>query len=75
MIKITALSAFKCLDHIKVHLILDTAGYQGNAILQKHILDNSCGDGAFLCEIVHRYCEIALRNGYNIEQLQIADIR
>ena len=53
-----------------VRLILDTAGYQGNAILQKHIIDNSCGDGAFLCEIVHRYCEIALRKGYNIEQLQ-----
>ena len=24
--------------------------------MQKHIVDNSCGDGAFLCEIARRYC-------------------
>ncbi|MBR7002054.1 MAG: N-6 DNA methylase [Neisseriaceae bacterium] len=53
-----------------VRLILDTAGYRDENILKKHIIDNSCGDGAFLCEIVRRYCKIALRNGYKIEQLQ-----
>jgi hypothetical protein len=37
--------------------ILDFAGYSNsNNILEKHIIDNSCGDGAFLCEIVRRYC-------------------
>ena len=25
--------------------------------LDQHIIDNSCGDGAFLCEIVSDYCE------------------
>ena len=24
--------------------------------MQKHIIDNSCGDGAFLCEIARKYC-------------------
>ncbi|MBQ7421887.1 MAG: N-6 DNA methylase [Alloprevotella sp.] len=37
--------------------ILDTAGYVGKACLQKHIIDNSCGNGAFLCEVVRRYCK------------------
>lgn len=36
--------------------ILDYAGYIGGNILRKHIIDNSCGDGAFLCEITKRYC-------------------
>ncbi len=36
--------------------ILDTAGYTADAdILKKHVIDNSCGDGAFLGEIVRRY--------------------
>lgn len=38
-----------------VKLILDEAGYCGVDILSKHCIDNSCGDGAFLCEIVTRY--------------------
>lgn len=44
-----------------VNLILDEAGYCGVGILRKHCIDNSCGDGAFLCEIVRRYIE-AYRN-------------
>lgn len=38
-----------------VNIILDEAGYQGTDILKKHCIDNSCGDGAFLCEITERY--------------------
>lgn len=38
-----------------VNLILDEADYNGVNILNKHCIDNSCGDGAFLCEIVKRY--------------------
>ena len=53
-----------------VSLILDTAGYQNKNILEKHIIDNSCGDGAFLIEIISRYCEIALLNGYKKEDLK-----
>jgi adenine-specific DNA-methyltransferase len=37
--------------------ILDLCGYYGVGIFKKHIIDNSCGDGAFLCEVVRRYCE------------------
>lgn len=41
-----------------VHIVndmLDLLNYRGKHILQKHIIDNSCGDGAFLKEIVKRY--------------------
>ncbi len=38
-----------------VKIILDEAGYFGPQILRKHCIDNSCGDGAFLTEIVRRY--------------------
>lgn len=40
-----------------VELMLDKLQYSGNRVLQKHIIDNSCGDGAFLTEIVDRYCK------------------
>lgn len=43
--------------------ILDICHYTGTDILQKHIIDNSCGDGAFLCEIVERYCSAYLQTG------------
>lgn len=37
--------------------MLDLCGYKhGKKILRKHIIDNSCGDGAILCEVVERYC-------------------
>lgn len=36
--------------------ILDCVGYTaGGDILERHVIDNSCGDGAFLEEIVRRY--------------------
>lgn len=38
-----------------VKIILDEVGYVQGRILGKHIIDNSCGDGAFLREIVRRY--------------------
>lgn len=37
--------------------ILDYAEYTKGNIIKKHVIDNSCGDGAFLCAIVSRYCE------------------
>lgn len=37
--------------------ILNLSGYHGETILDKHVIDNSCGDGAFLCRIVSRYCK------------------
>jgi adenine-specific DNA-methyltransferase len=38
-----------------VNIILENIQYNNNAILCKHVIDNSCGDGAFLTEIVKRY--------------------
>lgn len=35
--------------------ICDMGGYVAGKIAKKHVIDNSCGDGAFLCEIVERY--------------------
>lgn len=49
--------------------ILDMSGYYGHAILQKHAIDNSCGDGAFLVEMVRRYCETAVKEGFSSEEI------
>ena len=40
-----------------VRLMLDKLQYSGNGVLQKHIIDNSCGKGAFLTDVVDRYCK------------------
>lgn len=51
-----------------VNLILDEAGYVvGPSILQKHCIDNSCGDGAFLCEIIRRYCTAYLQKNGSLQ--------
>lgn len=42
-----------------VNNMLDFVGYTGQAIIRKHIIDNSAGAGAFLVEIVKRYCREA----------------
>lgn len=52
-----------------VKLILDEAGYSGHSILRKHCIDNSCGDGAFLCEIVSRYIKAYKEANHNIDNL------
>lgn len=36
--------------------MLDFIGYTGGNIVHHHIIDNSCGEGAFLEQIVQRYC-------------------
>lgn len=41
-----------------VNDVLDAAGYKGENILKKHVIDNSCGDGAFLIEIINRYINV-----------------
>lgn len=52
-----------------VNNVLDMSGYYGNAIFKKHVMDNSCGDGAFLAEIVRRYCEAANNVGLPPEEI------
>lgn len=46
-----------------VNNMLDYIGYIGSNIIGKHIIDNSCGDGAFLKSIVERYCDEAIKSG------------
>lgn len=44
-----------------VKLICDHCGYTvGGSILGKYVMENGCGYGAFLCEIVERYCQAYL---------------
>ncbi len=53
-----------------VEEMLDYSGYLNKNILQKHVIDNSCGDGAFLRIIVKRYCEEALKENISLDQLK-----
>ncbi|MBR4834141.1 MAG: SAM-dependent DNA methyltransferase [Thermoguttaceae bacterium] len=39
-----------------VETILDLTDYRGARIARKHVVDPSCGDGAFLSVVVERYC-------------------
>ena len=56
-------------DYI-VHNIFDFAGYRGEKILKKHVIDNSCGDGAFLVEIVKEYCSSFLKKSNDLVELK-----
>ena len=56
--------------HFLVKIILDFGKYHTSEILQKHVIDNSCGDGAFLKEIVNRYCEEYLQVYKNLSILK-----
>ncbi len=53
-----------------VNSILDFGGYNNNYLLQKHVIDNSCGDGAFLIEIVRRYCTFFLNQEQSLSRLK-----
>jgi adenine-specific DNA-methyltransferase len=52
-----------------VNLILDNISYIDN-IQNKTILEPSCGDGAFLKEIVKRYIEYCIKNKQNTTQIK-----
>ena len=56
-------------DYI-VKLILDFGNYNTAEILHKHVIDNSCGDGAFLTEIVDRYCYQFTRSNIDLVLLK-----
>ena len=52
-----------------VRSILNMSGYRGPGILRRHAIDNSCGDGAFLDEMVRRYSAEAVKAGYSGAEL------
>lgn len=54
-----------------VNDILDSVGYFGKDILKKHIIDNSCGDGAFLKEIVKRYIKESKKANLTDNEIKI----
>lgn len=56
-----------------VRHMLTTVGYNGTLILKKHVIDNSCGDGAFLEEIVNQYIDEFVSDSLlrgNVEYIQ-----
>lgn len=53
-----------------VRNMLDWAGYNGSGILRRHAMDNSCGDGAFICQMSDRYCREFLKTSSNRERLR-----
>lgn len=53
-----------------VKLILDSIGYRGKEILDKSIIDNSCGNGNFLVEITSRIILIGLENGLSRSKIK-----
>jgi adenine-specific DNA-methyltransferase len=53
-----------------VEFMLDAVGYKGETILDKHIIDNSCGDGAFLKSVVKRYIKEAEAKNLFQEELK-----
>jgi adenine-specific DNA-methyltransferase len=53
---------------IIVEFMLDAIGYEGETVLDKHILDNSCGEGAFLKIIVKRYIEAAKEKNFSWQE-------
>jgi adenine-specific DNA-methyltransferase len=53
-----------------VDFMLDTVNYKGETILNKHILDNSCGEGAFLKNIVKRYIKTAQEKKLDTKEIK-----
>lgn len=53
-----------------VENVLDLSSYHGQTILKKHVIDNSCGNGAFLVAIVKRYCKEFLKYSNDLNTLK-----
>ena len=50
--------------------ILDLVGYNGKKIINKHIIDNSAGNGNFIIKIINRYCETFLSYQNDLKKLR-----
>jgi adenine-specific DNA-methyltransferase len=53
-----------------VDLLLDFVGYNNKEILYKKVIEPSCGDGAFLMEIVKRYIDLAIIDGWSKNEIK-----
>lgn len=50
--------------------MLDFVGYREGAVSRKHIIDNSCGDGAFLKSATEIYCRDFFTRSSDLEKLK-----
>lgn len=50
--------------------MLNVVDYKGNKILKKYVLENSCGEGNILIQIISRYIKVALKEGYTDKQVK-----
>lgn len=57
-------------DNYIVNIILNLSNYTGESIRKKHVIDNSCGNGAFLTEIVNRYCNQCLCENLSAKEIK-----
>lgn len=53
-----------------VNIIMDQGNYVSENINKKHVIDNSCGDGQFMVQIVKRYCDDFLKNSNDLKMLK-----
>lgn len=53
-----------------VQSMLDYCNYKGTQVVGKHIIDNSCGDGAFLRSVVCIYIEVARTEGLSNDEIK-----
>ncbi len=53
-----------------VEEMLDYSEYYGPNIIDKHVIDNSCGDGAFLKEVVTRFCNEASKLNISTNEIK-----
>ena len=51
--------------------MLNAINYKGNRVLKKYVLENSCGEGNILIQVVSRYIKIALKAQYSVEQIKV----
>lgn len=56
-------------DHI-VEKMLDSVNYTNPSVLNKKVLENSCGNGNILIALVKRYLDISIQNNFSLEKIK-----
>lgn len=56
---------------IYVNKMLNAIGYEGNIVIGKVVLENSCGEGNILKEVVKRYIKAARKLQYSNQKIKI----
>ena len=53
-----------------VRELLSYNGYKGKRILKKYVIDNSCGQGAILGDVVNTYIKVAKKNKIALSEIK-----